>query len=145
MNENIRVRNWGKIVAVVRSMHTSGNNHIQVHVLALSNRGIVLNAARDFATGNVAGQDRQDERTVGHQNLLTGSDRLGKRGIRASQLFVGSLETVVRSEDNSLSLGQVNLLAFGKKAGTNLGSLGIKEDGCGGLIQQRQHNTTQER
>ena len=38
--------------------------------------------------------------------------------------------TYVRSQDDSLSLGEGNLLALGKESGTNLGSLGVEQDGC---------------
>ena len=107
------------------------DNTRQVHVLSFTNRSIVFDTARDFAGRNVTGKDRQDEGSIGHQNLLSRSDRLGKRLVRARQLFVVPLERVVRSQDQGFSLGEGNLLAFGKEARANLGSLGVEQDGCG--------------
>lgn len=97
------------------------DNHTrQVHVLAFSDRSIVFDAAGDFTNGNIRRQDGQDEATISHQDLLSGTDRFGQRRVRACQLFVAALEGIVRSQNDGFALDQVNLLSFSKESRTNL-------------------------
>jgi hypothetical protein len=109
------------------------NNHTrEVHVLALSNRSIVLNTATDFASTEVHAEHSQDKRSIGNEDLLTNSHRLGQGWVRASQLMAVSLEFVVGGEDEGLALLKLNLAnAVGEESRTNLGSLCIEQDSCG--------------
>jgi hypothetical protein len=106
----------------------------EVHVLALSDGGVVLNTASAFSSGNVARKDGQNEGTVGAKDLLSRGDRLWKSWVRACKLGGVSLERVVGGKDEGLSLDKVDLLSLGKETGADLRSLGIQKNGyeeCG--------------
>ena len=105
------------------------NNSGQVHVLALTEGGVVHDLTGDFLVCGVAGDDLQDQRSVGNQDGLSRGDGSGQFSVRASKLGVVSQEFVVGSKDKSLSLGQVNLLgSVGEESGSDFRSLGIKKD-----------------
>ena len=105
------------------------NNSGQVHVLALTNGGIVQDLTGDFSLFGVAGEDLQDQRSVGNQDLLSRVDRSGKFTVGAGKLGVVSQERVVGGEDKSLSLGQFDLLgSVGEETGSDFRSLGIEKD-----------------
>mmetsp|Transcript_28672 Transcript_28672/g.67156 ORF Transcript_28672/g.67156 Transcript_28672/m.67156 type:complete len:366 (-) Transcript_28672:68-1165(-) len=105
------------------------NDTGQVHVLTFANGSIVFDTAGHFTVAFVRGQHRQDQTSVGHQDLLSRSDTLGQGGVTASQLLAISLEGVVRGEGDGFSLDQSNLLSFGKESRSDFGSLGVQHDG----------------
>ena len=103
----------------------------QVHVFALANGAIIFDTARDFTSGNVRGNDHEDQTSVGTQNLLTRVDGLGQGRVRASELAAVALEGVIGSQDNGFALDEFNLLgAVGKETGADFGALGVQHDGC---------------
>ncbi len=105
------------------------NNSGQVHVLALTEGGVVHDLTGDFLVCGVARDDLQDQRSVGNQDGLSRGDGSGQFTVRASKLGVVSQKFVVGGKDKSLSLGQVNLLgSVGEESGSDFRSLGIKKD-----------------
>mmetsp|Transcript_17158 Transcript_17158/g.31017 ORF Transcript_17158/g.31017 Transcript_17158/m.31017 type:complete len:389 (+) Transcript_17158:622-1788(+) len=102
----------------------------QIHVFALANGGIVFNATQDFSGRNVALEHAQDERSIGHQNLLPLRHGRGDLGIRTGQPILVALVAVVGRQADGFSLDQYNLvLAARKEPGANLRSLGVQQDG----------------
>ena len=104
----------------------------QVHVLALANLSIVVNASLDLTGGFVAGEDGKDKRSIGNEDLLAGVDRLGEGGVGAGELLGIALEGIISGEGQSLSLDKGDGLGtIGEETRADLGSLGIEKDGCG--------------
>lgn len=92
---------------------------------------VVFDAGRNFPEGLVGRQHGQDEAPVGDQDLLSGRDGLGEALVAARELGRAPLEGVVGRENNRLALDEVDLLlAVGEEAGADLGTLGVKKDGC---------------
>jgi hypothetical protein len=122
---------------VVRTIHIlfgkgrQGHNDTrQVHVFALANTGIVFNPTRHFTGLGIQRQDRQDERPVGHENLLSRLHRRGEFGVGTSQLLSIAFKGIVRGKSQGFALFQFKFGdAVGKKAAANLGSFGIQQDG----------------
>mmetsp|Transcript_2739 Transcript_2739/g.6542 ORF Transcript_2739/g.6542 Transcript_2739/m.6542 type:complete len:522 (-) Transcript_2739:100-1665(-) len=104
------------------------DNTGQVHVLALTNGGVVHDLAGNFSLLDITRDDLQDQGSIGNQDGLSRRDRSGQFAVRAGKLGVVTLELVVGSEDESLSLYEFNLLALGKETGSDFGSLGVEQD-----------------
>ena len=105
------------------------NDSGQVHVLALTEGGVVHDFTGDFILFGVAGDDLQDQRSVSNQDGLSGVDGSGQFSVGAGKLGVVSQKRVVSGKDKSLTLGQFNLLgAVGEETGSDFGSLGIEQD-----------------
>lgn len=98
--------------------------------LAFSNGSIVLDAGDDLSSADIARQNGQDQRSIGHQNGLSRRYTAGKRRVRAGQLFAISLEGVVGGEDQILSLDEFHLLGtIRKESRTDFRTLGVQQDG----------------
>lgn len=103
----------------------------KVHVLPLSNGGIVHDATTDLTHGLVAFQDGQNERSIGNQNLLPRTDRSCELGVGAGNLVLIAEERVVGRKDQLLPLLKSNLIDVipGEETCADLRSLGIEKDG----------------
>ena len=130
----INVVLYSKLNNVVDILFGKGgkiHNHTgKIHVLALSDGRVVFNAAQALSSCHVARQDGQHKGAIGHQNLLADCDRFRQLVVAASKLGFISLETVIRSQDDLLSLLQIDLVgSILEESRANLGSLGIQQNG----------------
>mmetsp|Transcript_4182 Transcript_4182/g.13448 ORF Transcript_4182/g.13448 Transcript_4182/m.13448 type:complete len:385 (+) Transcript_4182:695-1849(+) len=119
-----------QVVDVLGLQH--GQVHLdvgQVHVLALADRLVVLDAADD--RGGLALLDGEHERAVGDEDGGALLDRGGQLVVRARELGLVAEEGVVGRQLEVLAGLEVDLLVARllEEAGPDLGTLGIEEDG----------------
>mmetsp|Transcript_25891 Transcript_25891/g.77217 ORF Transcript_25891/g.77217 Transcript_25891/m.77217 type:complete len:552 (-) Transcript_25891:3-1658(-) len=119
-----------QVVDVLGLQH--GQVHLdvgQVHVLALADRLVVLDAADDG--GGLALLDGEHERAVGDEDGGALLDRGGQLVVRARELGLVAEEGVVGRQLEVLARLEVDLLIARllEEAGPDLGTLGIEEDG----------------
>jgi len=106
------------------------NDSREVHVLTLTDVGVILDTSRNFAGADVARKDSQDKGSIGNKDLLTRGDRRWKGCVRASNLLAVSLERVVCGEDKSLALDELDLVGSVEETRADLRSLGVEENSC---------------
>jgi hypothetical protein len=106
-----------------------GRTRRTYHILAFSQGDIVLDPAGHFPMGFITTEHRQDTGSIGHQDLLSRSDRGGNGFIRTCQFGRISLVGIISRQDEFMSLAQFNLVnPVLEESRTNLRTFGIQQD-----------------
>mmetsp|Transcript_13826 Transcript_13826/g.30030 ORF Transcript_13826/g.30030 Transcript_13826/m.30030 type:complete len:526 (+) Transcript_13826:423-2000(+) len=100
----------------------------KIHIFAFPECGVIFDARHDLTSGLIARNDCEHKTPVGDENRLACFHARRKLLVRASQLLVVSLETVVVREGESFAFGKGDRFgSVGEESGANFRTFRIQQ------------------